>query len=168
MTLILGIDPGSRITGYGVVKDAAGVIEYVDSGCIRTGDGPLSEKLLIIFNGICELMEMYSPNEVAVEQVFLHQNANVALKLGHARGVAMVAAATHRASVFEYSARMIKQSVVGYGAADKHQVSDMVMRLLKLLKRPQVDASDGLAIALCHAHIRKSPLLVASLSGRKK
>ena len=152
MTIILGIDPGSRITGYGLVKEINRRIEYIDSGCIRTDPkGELSQKLLQIYDGICELMDHYSPEEVAIEQVFMHQNPNSALKLGHARGVAMVAAASHRVKVSEYSARAIKQTVVGYGAAEKDQVSQMVVHLLMLNNPPQKDAADALALAICHA-----------------
>jgi len=155
MTTILGIDPGSRITGYGIVREVKGKLSYVDSGCIKTSDDALSFKLLEIFNGICELMEHYQPDEVAIEQVFMHENASSALKLGHARGVAMVAVASHRIKIDEYSARQVKQSVVGYGAAEKQQVKLMVMSLLNLTKPPQADAADGLAIAICHSHCRK-------------
>lgn len=156
MTIILGIDPGSRITGYGLIKEGNRTIEYIDSGCIRTDpDGELSQKLLQIYDGICQLMEEYSPAEVAIEQVFMHQNPNSALKLGHARGVAMVAAASHRVKVNEYSAREVKQTVVGYGAAEKDQVSHMVVQLLGLNSAPQKDAADALAIAICHSHMRK-------------
>lgn len=155
MTIILGIDPGSRITGYGLIRETNRSIEYVDSGCIRTAaDGELSQKLLQIYDGICQLMDTYSPSEVAIEQVFMHQNPSSALKLGHARGVAMVAAASHRVKVSEYSAREIKQTVVGYGAAEKDQVGHMVVHLLSLTSSPQQDAADALAIAICHSHMR--------------
>jgi len=155
MTIILGIDPGSRITGYGLIKEVNHKIEYIDSGCIRTTvDGELSHKLLQIYDGICQLMDHYCPSEVAIEQVFMHQNPSSALKLGHARGVAMVAAASHRVKVSEYSAREIKQTVVGYGAAEKDQVNHMVVQLLCLNSSPQTDAADALAIAICHSHMR--------------
>jgi crossover junction endodeoxyribonuclease RuvC len=163
MTVILGIDPGSRITGYGVIKEHNLKIEYIDSGCIRTSpDTELSEKLLQIYDGICQLMDCYSPSEVAIEQVFMHQNPNSALKLGHARGVAMVAAASHRVKVSEYSAREIKQTVVGYGGAEKTQVSHMVVHLLSLNSTPQADAADALAIAICHSHMRHGLAVRAS------
>ena len=154
MTIILGIDPGSRITGYGIIREANRKLQYVDSGCIRTSEGELSQRLLEIFNGICELMDSFQPNEVAIEQVFMHQNVNSALKLGHARGVAMVACASHRVTVSEYSARAVKQSVAGYGAAEKHQVNHMVVSLLMLNSAPQSDAADALAIAICHSHTK--------------
>lgn len=154
MTIILGIDPGSRITGYGVVREQQRRLEYIDSGCIRSSNGTLSERLLQIFNGVCLLMEKYVPDEVAIEQVFMHKNVSSALKLGHARGVAMVACASHRVAVSEYAARQVKQTVVGYGAADKIQVQHMVVNLLTLSASPQADAADALAIAICHSHMR--------------
>lgn len=155
MTIILGIDPGSRITGYGLIKETGQNLQYIDSGCIRTTMVSLSQRLLQIFNGICELMEKYVPDEIAIEQVFMHQNPNSALKLGHARGVAMVACASHRKPVNEYSAREVKQAIVGYGAAQKVQVKHMVMKLLTLNQPPQSDAADALAIAICHSHTRR-------------
>ncbi len=165
MTIILGIDPGSRITGYGLIKESNRKIEYIDSGCIRTSpNGDLSQKLLQIYDGICHLMDEYSPSEVAIEQVFMHQNPNSALKLGQARGVAMVAAASHRVKVSEYSAREVKQTVVGYGAAEKDQVSHMVVSLLMLNSSPQSDAADALAIAICHSHMRTG---LAGVTGSK-
>ncbi len=155
MTIILGIDPGSRVTGYGLIKENdTRQLHYVDSGCIRTSDGELSQKLLQIFNGICQLMDEFNPDEVAIEEVFMHNNASSALKLGHARGVAMVACASHRINVSEYSPREIKQAVVGYGAAQKEQVKHMVVKLLMLNSPPQSDAADALAIAICHSHRR--------------
>lgn len=168
MTIILGIDPGSRITGYGVIKENQQQLQYIDSGCIRTSEGDLCQRLLEIFNGICQLMEAFSPNEVAIEQIFMHQNPNSALKLGHARGVAMVACASHRVNVNEYSAREVKQSVVGYGAAQKNQVKQMVVNLLMLSSTPQNDAADALAIAICHSHTRNGLLPTRSAQGRRR
>lgn len=159
MTLILGIDPGSRVTGYGIIKEVKNKLYYVDSGCIRTQGNILSERLLQIYNGICQLMDEYRPDEVAIEQIFMHQNPNSALKLGHARGAAMVASASHRVPIFEYSAREVKLAIVGYGAAQKTQVNHMVMQLLALNTKPQSDAADALGIALCHGHQRHSKKL---------
>lgn len=166
MTIILGIDPGSRVTGYGIIKEHGGGLCYIDSGCIRTAVGALNQRLLQIFNGVCELMEAFQPNEIAIEEVFMHKNANSALKLGHARGAAMVACASHRLQISEYSAREVKQSVVGYGAAEKEQVSQMVVQLLSLNAAPQKDAADALAIAICHSHMRNG-LRYSSLRRRK-
>lgn len=169
MITILGIDPGSRVTGYGIIRENGRKIEYVDSGCIRTtANAELSQKLLQIYDGICQLMDHYSPTEVAIEQIFMHQNPNSALKLGHARGVAMVAAASHRVEVKEYSAREIKQSVVGYGAAEKDQVGHMVVQLLMLNSAPQQDAADALAIAICHSHMRHGLAAIAKYGTRRR
>ena len=154
--IILGIDPGSMITGYGVIEVLNKQLIYKDSGCIKAMDGVLSTRLLKIYDGICELLDAYYPEEVAIEEVFMHQNASAALKLGHARGVAMVAAASHRLTIYEYAAREVKQSLVGYGAAEKSQVKHMVMQLLTLNKAPQADAADALAIAICHYYRRTS------------
>ena len=158
MSVILGLDPGSRITGYGIIAVRGQQVNYLDSGCIKTSGNELGPRLLEIFNGVCQLMEQYSPTQVAIEQVFMHKNANTALKLGHARGVAMVACASHRIQVAEYSPRQIKQAVVGYGGAEKEQVKHMVMRLLNLVTSPQIDASDALAVAICHHHTSSSAL----------
>lgn len=153
MTIILGIDPGSRITGYGLIQESRRALTYLDSGCIRTSGEQFSQRLLDIFNSLSELIRHYHPNEVAIERVFMHKNANSALKLGHARGAAMVACAlAPQMQISEYSPREVKQSVVGYGAAEKQQVSDMVVQLLKLSQTPQADAADALAIAICHSH----------------
>ena len=156
MTLILGIDPGSRITGYGVIRDTGRGCEYVASGCIRTGNGALAERLQIVFRGVSEVIATYGPMTMGIEQVFMARNADSALKLGQARGAAIVAAAEAGLEISEYTATQVKQAVVGTGAADKQQVQMMVMHLLKLVQKPQIDASDALGIALCHAHHRQS------------
>lgn len=161
--IILGIDPGSRVTGYGIIQEKHQHLIYLDSGCIRTSVSNLGQKLLEIFNGITQLMQMHTPHEIAVEQVFMHQNPNSALKLGHARGAAMVAVAQYQSKIYEYSARTIKQAVVGSGSADKNQVKHMVITLLKLNRDPQNDAADALAVAICHSHSRKINLLNARL-----
>lgn len=162
MALILGIDPGSRTTGYGIVSEQAGQCEYVTSGCIRLGSGPLPERLKLIFDGLSELIGRYRPEILSIEQVFLARNPDSALKLGQARGAAIVAAVHADMQVHEYTARQIKQSVVGTGAADKAQVQHMVTQLLGLSGTPQADAADALAAALCHAH---SAALNAQLGG---
>lgn len=162
MTIILGIDPGSRVTGYGLIREETRQLYYLDSGCIRTTGEHFSERLLQIYDGVCELMQRYTPTEVAIEQVFMHENAATALKLGQARGAALVAAASFRIEISEYSPRVVKQSVVGYGGAEKEQVKQMVMRLLKLNRPPQTDASDALAIAICHSHQQKIKDLIGS------
>jgi len=156
MTLILGIDPGSRITGFGVVRDTGRGCEYVASGCIRTGSGALHERLQIVFRGVREVIQTYHPSMMGIEQVFMARNADSALKLGQARGAAIVAAAEEGLEIAEYTASQVKQAIAGTGGADKLQVQMMVMHLLKLTQKPQIDASDALAIALCHAHTRQS------------
>ena len=150
MAIILGIDPGSRITGYGVIRIDARKPVYLGSGCIRTGSGPLPERLQKIFEGVTQLIKMYSPAMFAIDQVFMARNPDSALKLGHARGSAIVAATLANLPVYEYAARQIKQAVVGYGAAQKEQVQHMVCQLLNLPQSPQEDAADALACALCH------------------
>lgn len=163
--LILGIDPGSRITGYGVINALGNQVEYVASGCIRIADASLPDKLGQVFEGIGQIIEQYQPQEVAIEQVFMSRNADSALKLGQARGVAIVAASSRGIEVHEYAARLVKQAVAGTGSADKSQVQQMVSRILKLPGLPQVDAADGLAIALCHAYTRQG--LIATAGSRK-
>ena len=161
MSLILGIDPGSRKTGFGIINYVSGRSEYVTSGVIRLPAGDLPERLRIIFASVTELVELHSPTELAIEQVFLAKSPGSALKLRQARGAAIVACVTRKMQVAEYSARQIKQSVVGTGAADKSQVQHMVKVLLKLAAEPKEDAADALAAALCHAHTRQSLINMA-------
>ncbi|MDA0790485.1 MAG: crossover junction endodeoxyribonuclease RuvC [Proteobacteria bacterium] len=157
MTLILGIDPGSRVTGYGIISTTGSRQEYVTSGCIRAAaKASLPEKLSEIFAGVSQIIEEFSPEEMAIERIFMARSAESALKLGHARGVAIVAGMTLGVSIHEYEARKVKQSVVGTGAATKDQVQHMVRMLLKLPGNPQQDAADALAIALCHVNTRFS------------
>lgn len=165
MPIILGIDPGSRITGFGVISMNGRNMAYVASGCIRIKDGILSDRLNQIFDCISQVVQEYKPTEAAIEQVFMSKNADSALKLGQARGAAMVAMAQHALVVAEYSARQIKQAVVGTGGADKSQVQHMVTGLLGLSQSPQADAADGLAVAICHGHAVQSALFQA---GAKK
>jgi crossover junction endodeoxyribonuclease RuvC len=170
MTIILGIDPGSRITGYGVIRVEGTRHIYLTSGCVRVTAENLSERLQQIFLGLQEIMQAHRPHEAAIEQVFMHRNAGSALKLGQARGAAIVAMAATNILVAEYSARQIKQSVVGYGAAKKEQVQHMVRVLLNLTANPQADAADALAVALCHAHSRTLTLTrpAGTLSPRER
>lgn len=165
MAIILGIDPGSRVTGYGVISVDKNKIQYIDSGCIRVKGEEVDQRLLEIFDGINTIVNEYHPGTAAIEQVFMAQNAQSALKLGQARGVAIVAMASQGLSVGEYSARQIKQSVVGHGAADKAQVQEMIVAILKLNARPAEDAADALACALCHHHTQQS---LVNLGGAKK
>lgn len=161
MALILGIDPGSRITGYGVIRAQGRQLEYVGSGCIRLPDGELATKLRQIHDGVRELIIQYKPDQFAIERVFMSRNADSALKLGQARGAAIVAAACQDLPVAEYAAREIKQAVVGTGAADKAQIQAMITSLLKLPASPQADAADALGVAVCHAHTQQSLIAMA-------
>lgn len=150
---ILGIDPGSRITGFGVINtNTRGKVAYHASGCIRIPSSDLPERLKVIFEGVSELVQLHQPDAVAIEKVFMARNADSALKLGQARGAAICAATQHDLSVAEYTALQIKQATVGRGHADKSQVTHMVVALLGLSAAPQVDAADALACAICHAH----------------
>lgn len=168
MSLILGIDPGSRKTGFGIINYVSGRSDYVTSGVIRLPAGDLSERLRIIYASVSELIEQHCPQELAIEQVFMAKSAGSALKLGQARGAAIVACVTRDMLVSEYSARQIKQSVVGTGAADKAQVQHMVKVLLKLPGQPQEDAADALAAALCHAHTRQSMINMAGATAVRR
>ncbi len=151
MTTILGIDPGLRVTGYGVIKSVPGKHQYLTSGRIITEGKDLTFRLGQIFAGITQVIQEFKPTHTAVEQVFVKDNMATALKLGQARGAALAAVAVHKLVVAEYTPRRIKQSVVGFGAADKNQVQYMVQCLLQLTGLPAVDAADALAAALCHA-----------------
>lgn len=152
MARILGIDPGSRITGFGVIDSDGRQSRHVASGVIRTGSGEFPERLGEIFRGVREIVEAHAPTQVAIEQVFVSKNASSALKLGQARGAAIAAAVTRELPVFEYTPRAVKQALVGTGAADKEQVQHMIRILLSLKQKMGLDESDALAIALCHAH----------------
>jgi crossover junction endodeoxyribonuclease RuvC len=162
MALILGIDPGSRITGYGIINAVGAQRSYVASGHVKMSGDELADKLGQIYAAVNELIETYVPQEFAIEKVFMARNADSALKLGQARGVAMVAAVNHGLPVSEYSARQVKKAVVGNGAATKNQVQQMVARILKLPGLPQEDAADALAIALCHANTHASLVRLAT------
>jgi len=149
---ILGIDPGLRITGFGVIDQAGGRLSYVTSGCVKSGPGDLSRRLKVLLDGIAEVIAANRPAEVAIEKVFLNVNPASTLALGHARGTAICAAVIAGLPVAEYTALQVKQAVVGKGHAKKEQVQHMVKRLLALPGDPQADAADALACAICHAH----------------
>lgn len=153
---ILGIDPGSITTGLGVIDVTRGKLTYVAHVSLATGGGDFNDRLLCIFQGVTEVMTTYQPQEVAVEKVFMSRNADSALKLGHARGAAIVAAG--RCPIAEYTPRAIKQALVGGGGADKRQVQHMVGMLLRLSDPLQADAADALATAICHAHHRETAM----------
>ena len=149
---ILGIDPGSRATGYGVIVKKANRLTYIACGIIRLGDKySFNDRLKVIFDGLCEVIETHKPAVAAIEDVFVAANPRTALKLGHARGAAVLAALQNGLAVYDYTPRMVKQSVVGYGNAEKGQVQQMVRVLLHLSSSPGADAADALAVAMCHA-----------------
>lgn len=158
---ILGLDPGSLATGFGVIDWVDGDARYVASGAIRTSGREFPPRLRQIFDGVLALMSEYRPGEVAVERVFMHRNADSALKLGQARGAALCAAFAHDPPLFEYAPREVKLAVVGHGAAQKDQVQLMVRTLLKLQGELGADAADAVGIALCHAYSRQARLAVA-------
>lgn len=149
---ILGIDPGLRVTGFGILEKKGQRLEYVASGCIRTPGGELPERLKSILDGLDEVIATHDPAQVAIEKVFVNVNPQSTLLLGQARGAAICAAVSRNLPVSEYTALQVKQSVVGQGHAAKEQVQEMVKRLLNLTGIPQADAADALACAICHAH----------------
>jgi crossover junction endodeoxyribonuclease RuvC len=150
---IIGIDPGSRVTGYGVIDSDRGRLYFVACGVVKTTpDYPFATRLNEIFEGLNQVIQVHGPAVAAIEEVFLATNPRSALKLGHARGAAVVAAMQNGLAVYDYSPRAIKQAVVGYGQAAKEQVQHMVQVLLELSGRPSADAADALAVAICHAN----------------
>lgn len=162
MTVIIGIDPGSRRTGYGVIRLEGNRHIYLTSGYLDVSAYPFCERLRHIFLGLQQIIQTEKPEEAAIEEVFMHENSNSALKLGQARGAAIVAL---NIPILEYSARQVKKSVVGYGAANKEQVQFMVRKLLNIVGNIQADAADALAIALCHAQMRTFKKLSAVMGG---
>jgi crossover junction endodeoxyribonuclease RuvC len=167
ITRILGIDPGSRITGYGIIDMIGNQATYVTSGCIRMADEPIPERLRRIFIDLTAVIEEFQPSESAVEIIFMHRNADAAIKLGHARGAAIVALAQQALPIFEFTANQIKQAIVGRGHADKVQVQHMIKILLKLAESPPPDAADALAVALCHGHTRATLNKIPAIQGRR-
>ncbi|HAT27284.1 MAG TPA: crossover junction endodeoxyribonuclease RuvC [Gammaproteobacteria bacterium] len=161
MAIILGIDPGSRVTGYGLINVVGNKLEYVGCGCIRTQTQDLPQRLQIIHAELVKVIEQFSPQQSAVEEVFMGRNASAALKLGQARGAAMVACLSNQLPLAEYSARKVKQAVVGNGAADKAQVQHMVKALLSISDNIAEDASDALAVAICHANTQAGLIRMA-------
>ncbi|WP_416399329.1 crossover junction endodeoxyribonuclease RuvC [Allohahella sp. A8] len=154
--IILGIDPGSRITGYGLVQAQHNKPVYVASGCIRVQGDTLAERLQCVFRSVAQVIEMYRPETAAIEKVFMAKNADSALKLGQARGAAILAMAEAGLEVGEYSATKVKQAMTGTGAATKEQMQHMVQAVLRLDATPQADAADALSIAICHMHTTHS------------
>ncbi|MGI9229705.1 MAG: crossover junction endodeoxyribonuclease RuvC [Gammaproteobacteria bacterium] len=164
---ILGIDPGSVCTGYGIIDLDGNHACCIHFGVIKLQDENLPGKLAGIYRGINQLIEEYQPAETAVEKVFMHRNADAALKLGQARGAAITACANQQLPVFEYTANQVKQATVGKGHAAKQQVQHMVKVLLCLPEIPEADAADALAVALCHGHSREGMLRMSGISGIK-
>lgn len=159
---ILGIDPGSRLTGFGVLDCEGDRASYVASGSVNSIDGEFPERLKMIFRSVSEIVAEYRPDVVAVESVFMHKNAGSALKLGHARSAAICATFELDLTVFEYAPREIKQAIVGTGAATKEQVQHMIKQMLQLDGDPSPDAADALAAALCHANQRRLNRVVSA------
>lgn len=154
--VVLGLDPGSRITGFGVVAEVSGQARLVEAGTIRTGDKDMAARLGVIFSKVAKVIERHGPTEAAIENVFVSANTASALKLGQARGAAMAACAVAGLPVAGYEPSKVKKSLVGAGGADKRQVAFMVARVLGV-RNPDwaVDASDALAVAVCHLNERR-------------
>ena len=163
---ILGVDPGSRITGFGVIEHGPRGSRAVAWGDIRTEGEALPERLRSLFDQLSAVVHEHAPQEVAVERVFVHKSVDSALKLGQARGAALCAVFGAGAAIFEYAPREIKQAVVGHGGAEKRQVQHMIQVLLSMSELPRSDAADALAVALCHAHRRGAPLVLRT--GRRR
>ncbi len=165
MIRLLGIDPGSINTGYGIIDTESNHSSHVDNGIIKIKGDNLPEKLNCIFSGLNELIDEFRPEEISIEKVFMHRNADSALKLGQARGAAITACTTRNLPVFEYTANQVKQATVGKGHAAKQQVQHMIKVLLCLQEVPATDAADALAIALCHAHSREGLIRMQGIKG---
>ncbi|HHM05342.1 MAG TPA: crossover junction endodeoxyribonuclease RuvC [Gammaproteobacteria bacterium] len=164
---ILGIDPGSRVTGYGFIEQRGGRVAHLLSGCIRAEGDDLPQRLGSIFTALDELVAAYQPHQVAVERVFVQRNVDSALKLGQARGAAICAVVRHGLPVHEYTPAEIKKALVGRGAAAKEQVQHMVKTLLGHPRPLSADAADALACALCHNNIRQTLAHLPGVSGRR-
>ncbi len=155
---VIGIDPGSRITGWGILQEVSGVLKLVDCGAIRTASSakaPFAQRLATIYTQLSAIIATHNPQEAAIEQVFTAKNAMTALKLGQARGVAVAACAQHNIAVFDYEPTLVKKSLVGTGRADKAQVAFMVGRLLNTKQDFLADTSDALGVAICHLTMRR-------------
>lgn len=156
---VLGIDPGSQCTGWGIVREVSGVLKLVACGCVRTGKEEFPERISIIFKGLFEVIQRYEPMEAAIENVFSGKNALSALKLGQARGAALASCAAHGLKVWSYEPTVIKKALVGTGRAEKSQVAFMVGRLLGEKPDWAVDTSDALGVAVCHLNMRRQARL---------
>jgi crossover junction endodeoxyribonuclease RuvC len=167
MIRVLGIDPGSRITGYGIIDMQGNHATHIAHGSIRIQGDDLAAKLRYLYRELIRLLDEHRPDEISVEKVFMHKNADSALKLGQARGCAITACAEMDLPVFEYTATQVKQATVGKGHAAKEQVQHMIKVLLCLRSLPEPDAADALAIALCHGHSREGLLRMAGVRGMR-
>lgn len=165
---ILGIDPGLRITGFGVIDKVGARLTYVTSGCVKSGEGELPARLKVLLDGLSEVIAANRPHQSAVEKVFVNANPQSTLLLGQARGAAICAAVLAGLPVAEYTALQVKQSVVGAGKAGKEQVQMMVKRLLGLAGDPSPDAADALACAICHAHAGQGLGALSTVGRRMK
>lgn len=162
---ILGIDPGTQITGYGIIDVEGNRLRHIDNGIIKTrSSDDLPLRLKAIYDGLTAVIRDYAPTVVAVEQVFLAKNPRAAITLGHARGTAVLSAVNLDREIYEYSALQVKSAVVGYGHAGKQQVQQMVKVLLNLPEVAQEDAADALAVAICHANSRTLKMVVGAAS----
>ena len=161
--LILGIDPGTAITGYGLVREDDGTLTLVDCGVITTpASQSLPARLQILYQGLADVVHAHRPTAAAVEELFFSRNVRTALSVGHARGVALLALADAGLPIFEYKPLEVKQAIAGYGGADKQQVQEMVRMLLRLNHVPQPDdAADAIAVAVCHIHSARMMALIA-------
>lgn len=170
MIRILGLDPGSRLTGFGIIDVINSKGIYIASGVIQAAENNFIARLKIIFDGVCEIISIHQPTELAVEQIFMYRNADSALKLGQARGAALCAAMTVGLNIAEYMPTQVKQAVVGQGNASKQQVQHMVRMLLNLPAAPNQDAADALAVALCHCHAHHGSEKITNLGlfGRRR
>jgi len=168
MTRILGIDPGSRFTGYGIIDMDGNHSTHITHGTIRVQGETMADKLRLLFRELNHIIEQFRPDEVSIEKVFMHKNADSALTLGQARGCAITACAEKELPVYEYTANQVKQATVGKGHAAKEQVQHMVKILLCLRTSPQADAADALATALCHGHSREGLLRMTGVKGIKR
>ena len=167
MTKILGIDPGSIKTGYGIIESKGNHTKHIENGVIKVKGETLAEKLKIINIQITAIIKKFQPDEIAIEKVFMPRNADSALKHGQARGSAITACARNADALYEYSANQVKQACVGKGHATKEQVQHMIKILLCLEKIPLTDAADALAIAICHANSREGLLRMQGVSGMR-
>ena len=168
MIRIIGIDPGSLQTGYGIIEMDGNHARHVGHGTLNLQQPDLSVKLQTLFRELGRVVSEFDPDEAAIEKIFMHRNADSALKLGQARGCAITACAEWELPVFEYTPNQIKQATVGKGHAAKQQVQHMVKVLLCLTETPPPDAADALAVALCHGHSREGLRRMAGVSGIRR